>query len=357
MSAAPSDLCNSKETVSTTDPMLGDRYTPSASSKQPPTGQTLAAWEAISQELLCNTRLIQTTCLCGQDQAEADLSHIDKWGFQIRTVLCTSCGLIRLNPRWDNATYRKIYESYYWPLQAGQQVLSEQRFRLSARRAAHYAEYLKPQCELNGKRVLEIGCSFGAGLVNIADTGAQIIGFDYDERFIEFGRRLTGLDLRIGGIDDALRLNQSFEIIILRHVLEHFLYPIKECEKLKQLMGRDSILFIEVPGVFNLDYWSPNPVDYFQAFHIHSFTLQTLKNLMNSCGFQLLDGNEHVYSLWRPAEESPTVQWCDPDLANKVLAHLMKAESTYIARQDPSASIAARVSDVVKRMPFVRWFA
>jgi len=78
--------------------------------------------------------------------------------------------------------------------------------------------------------VLEIGCSYGAGVYALKGCGANLVGYDYDTRILDIGRKFTGLDLREGGLPTALTDGKRYDLVILRHVFEHFLGPIRNCE-------------------------------------------------------------------------------------------------------------------------------
>lgn len=51
-------------------------------------------------------------CLCQADDDEI-IAFKDRYGFNINTVICKNCGLIRLNPYYDEKTLAKFYDSEY----------------------------------------------------------------------------------------------------------------------------------------------------------------------------------------------------------------------------------------------------
>ena len=182
----------------------------------------------------------------------------------------------------------------------GAEELTEKRFLFSVKRAKPFADHITSNYELVGKKVLEIGASYGAGLYRLKDSDCKrLVGYDYDKKFLDKGREYTGLDLRYGGVDEAVRDEEQYDLVILRHVFEHFLDPARELISLSKLLGKNGMLFIEVPGVYNMTYWYDDPLHYFDFFHPYSYTLDTLKNEMMKNGYVLHDGNEHVYSFWK----------------------------------------------------------
>jgi len=243
-----------------------------------------------------------TSCLCGEDsesQTEV-LAEIDRWGLPVKNVICKTCGLVRIHPRYEHSVYEHIYINIYWKLVHGAKELTEKRFLFSVKRAKPFADHLTNNFELAGKKVLEIGASYGAGLYRLKDSNCEkLVGYDYDKEFLDKGREYTALDLRYGGVDEAVHDEEQYDLVILRHVFEHFLDPARELSSLSKLLGKDGMLFIEVPGVYNMTYWYDDPLHYFDFFHPYSYTLGTLKNEMMKNGYVLHKGNEHVYSFWK----------------------------------------------------------
>jgi SAM-dependent methyltransferase len=307
--------------------LLGQRYSEFGAAHHYITGDRAKAREAMLNCILPGAIMIPVPCLCGNpESADKILAGIDRWGLPARSVLCHHCGLIRIDPRWDDDTYARIYEQFFWPLQVGFFEITKERFNLSVKRAAPFAEFLKSRLDLEGKSLLEIGCSYGAGLSSLKETGAKLTGYDYDERCLNFGRTFTGLELRPGGIKAAVNEGKQYDVVVLRHVLEHFLNPFEECLLLRSLLNENGILFVEVPGIFNLNDVGNDPLMYFNAFHTFSFTLSTLTCLMNACSFECIYGDELVNSLWVKRESNKKVLWDNPVLTRKILTHLARTE-------------------------------
>jgi SAM-dependent methyltransferase len=316
-------------------PLLGKRYTHPGPFHDYVANERLAARNAILQEIVPAGELIQIPCLCGVSDEDVLLASIDRWGIPSSHVLCRRCGLLRVTPRWDDDTYSKIYAVYFWSLQAGQHEITGERFELSVERAAPFASYLVRQVDLRGKRVLELGCSYGAGLTRLNGLGSAVmVGYDWDPRILELGRQYSGLDLRRGGVNEAIaEADCKYDVVILRHVFEHLLYPFDEGLKLKDLIGEDGLVFLEVPGVLNESEWTPDPIAFFNAFHVYSYCLRTLSRVMERCGFELVHGDEHVYSLWKKTDVKCELPWESSDGSQDVLAFIRRMERLRKLRQ------------------------
>lgn len=268
-------------------------------------------------------------CICSQNSyiSYEKLSLIDRNNFSICNVICRNCGLIRIEPQPEANFYSQIYGNIYWKLMHGNAELSENRFNFSVKRAKPFLENLKNNCKLKSKKILEIGASYGAGLYGLKDCNCKcLVGYDFDKQFIKVGKVYSGIDLRYGGIEDAVKVGEKYDIVILRHVLEHFLDPLSELVRLKQLVSNNGLLFVEVPGVLNLKNYSYDPLNYFDVFHPYSFSLKTLTFLLNRAGYSLVSGNEHIYSYWKISNKSEIPE-LDLNLEfDRIVNHLLKLE-------------------------------
>jgi SAM-dependent methyltransferase len=148
--------------------------------------------------------------------------------------------------------------------------------------------------------VLELGCGAGWNLALLRDSGATTVGYDFDRDYLDFGVREVGLDLRFGGVTEASRqLDMKFDLVILSHVVEHMPSPVEDVTQVSNLCSIDGYLYIEVPGLFNLHKAYSDPRKYWQNAHTFSFTLLTLRSAIEPTGFSLVNGNDHIRSLWQ----------------------------------------------------------
>ena len=287
-----------------------------------------------------------TPCLCGEDaEKQIDiLAGIDKRALPVRNVICNDCGLIRIQPRYKESVYEYLYKNIYWKLLHGSKDLTEKRFLFSVKRAKPFADYLIGNYELAGKKVLEIGASYGAGLFRLKDSNCKdLVGYDYDNEFLEKGREYAGLDLRYGGVDEAVHDGEQYDLVILRHVFEHFLDPARELGSLSKLLTKQGELFIEVPGVYNITYWHDDPLHYFDFFHPYSYTLGTLKNEMMKNGYVLHGGNEHVYSFWKYNGEKLRAG-TNASEAEKIKKYIYKVERKRARREKFQSTFLGKVT-------------
>jgi len=96
-------------------------------------------------------------------------------------------------------------------------------------------------------------------------------------------------------LDEKITDNKKYDFINLSNVLEHVREPVILLERMKKIMGRNSMLRIKVPNDFSAfqqilldssrissEYWFDPPG------HLNFFTLTSLKEVLTSCGFRIV---------------------------------------------------------------------
>jgi ubiquinone/menaquinone biosynthesis C-methylase UbiE len=124
-------------------------------------------------------------------------------------------------------------------------------------------------------------------------------GCDYSSEAVRLAKN-KGLFVNQGGVESLE--GRKFDILILSHVVEHFVNIKDELEKIKMIIKNDGIVYVEVPGVCDLE----NKKEYLYNYniysvlaHMHNFNLTSLRFVMESNGFELIKGNEYVKSLFK----------------------------------------------------------
>jgi SAM-dependent methyltransferase len=149
------------------------------------------------------------------------------------------------------------------------------------------------------KSLFDIGCGEGFFLKGMQSLGWDIAGTDYSSsgvkkhnseinQFVTYGNAINDINSRL---DEKLK----YSLLNLGNVLEHVLDPVGLLTKIKPLISKDGLLRIVVPNdasdfqqmLKNLgcaEYDWIHPPD-----HISYFNFQTLKNLIEYCGYELVN--------------------------------------------------------------------
>jgi SAM-dependent methyltransferase len=133
-------------------------------------------------------------------------------------------------------------------------------------------------------RILDYGCGFGQTLNALKQRGFNnICGADIDEEALEFsGKSHQVYDCRKIGWDDELK--NSFDLIIMSHVLEHFPKDemISRLTEIRQLLKDDGKIVIMVPNAQSNTgaYWA-----YEDFTHHYLFTSGSIYYVLKAAGF------------------------------------------------------------------------
>ena len=107
--------------------------------------------------------------------------------------------------------------------------------------------------------MLEIGAGMGGILSGMREVEphATVKGIDLGSEYIEQGK-IRGIQLEVGNSASEAMINpKKYDLIILSHVLEHFLDLDSELNNISLLLKEDGIVYIEVPGLLKI-HETPN---------------------------------------------------------------------------------------------------
>jgi len=269
-------------------------------------------------------------CLvCGGSNYET-LSEKDRYGLYMPVTICTDCGLVQASPRMTQESYNHFYNDGHRRLYVGKEKPDDAYFQGRYRAGKATFDFLSKHMNVAGKRILEVGCGSGAILKYLHDSGADVKGIDLSREYLEYGRARYNLDLSNTDLFD-LPDSHEFDLVIYSDVLEHVLEPRAHLSKIKKLLKENGQLYIKVPGIKNL--YRPYLADFLKSIqnaHVCYYSLATLRNLMENCGFCMAHGDKEVRSLWNisAGDESPSCMANDYVDCMAYLQHLEKKALT-----------------------------
>lgn len=153
---------------------------------------------------------------------------------------------------------------------------------------------------IQNKNLLDIGCGEGYVSRFFLDLGYQIKSIDFSEFAVKNHNPSVLPYFKKGDVfknlDDIIKNEEKYGLIILNNVIEHVLDPIDILMKIKKLMYEDSIIVVTAPNDFSnlqeellekkyIDVmtWIAPPA------HLSYFTLNSLKNLIQHCNLNVYD--------------------------------------------------------------------
>lgn len=151
--------------------------------------------------------------------------------------------------------------------------------------------YLKLKKEISSEEkydILEIGPGRGYVLSYLEKIdGHQVSGLDISAEVIKHIKEHFGINVIKGDLGQGTKfINSSYDFIILRHCLEHFLDPIYVLTQLREALRNNGILYIAVPNFSSIhrhfEGWSG-----YQPYHYHYFTIKSLEIAILKAGFRV----------------------------------------------------------------------
>jgi SAM-dependent methyltransferase len=268
-------------------------------------------------------------CFCGSTDFQL-LSRYDRFGLPFGTRICRACGLISQTSRIHPDSLADFYEKIYWPLIAGKANYA------TAQKKDETSPYLLKHIPAHWKalRVFEVGCGSGARISKFLNelmrTGhtATGVGCDYSSHALELAGQ-KGIRTIHGGMDELLAAGQA-DILILSHVFEHFPDLMQATEQIGKLVHDDSLVYIEVPGVMDLE----NKKEYlfnYQLYcvlaHTYNFSLSTLAQVVDKSGLQLVEGDEYVRAVFKKGQSQDQ----SASAYGQIMASLQRAHEKQLA--------------------------
>ncbi len=242
---------------------------------------------------------VDNKCLCGNNHPEDDviISEKDRYGFAIPQILCSKCGLVRSKIVLDEPSNRLFYEKYYRGIYLASSSDNSSAKQIGALFADQYNRgkrifsLIKKEIKLKKLHVVsEIGCGAGGILMPFKEYGLNVNGYDYDKSYLDYGCS-KGLDLHLGDFYE-LAEDCSCDLVLINHVLEHFLDPLSEMSKLLRKVKIGGYVYIEVPGIMNIEKVYIRPILYFQNAHVYNYYKDYLWVMFEKFGLNVIYGDD-----------------------------------------------------------------
>lgn len=221
--------------------------------------------------------------------------------------ICPSDGLVFLSPRWSKERYMHFYkheyDSFYRP-----NILTKETEDEKYNNIKVVCSRLEQKNLLKKKEsVLDIGAGMGWSLhwlKNQYPNFSRFSAIESSDKCISNLKNIVGANVISHDIDSDWKSNE-FDLVILRHVLEHVMNPVEALKKIEKNMSSDAALYIAVPDMMfpkgSLQkYW-------FRTVHTFYFSKKTLLSIASQANLetvQIESENSELWAIFRKATDS-----------------------------------------------------
>lgn len=229
-------------------------------------------------------RQTETACaICGPHEYEV-VGTRDRNGRPLRSVLCTSCGLVWTNPRPSDADVDTYYASSYRVDYAGQHVPSRRKILRGLIGGEERRQIFARDLHA-GDRVLDIGCGAGEFVFLLRARGVDATGIEPGEEFSDFSRRIMQVPIQTATVESASVAPGSQQLITMFHMLEHAADPRRTLSTIRGWLAPEGRLVVEVPSI---DATVQAPAHRFHYAHLYNFTAATLGAIGEAAGLSVV---------------------------------------------------------------------
>lgn len=301
---------------------------------------------------------INTCNFCGSSEAcplftGSDLMFLRNTS-KHTVLICSQCGLFYLSPRpFTPEELAAIYPPEYEPY-----VDPNRKLMLRLRQLAWRSELLDI-VRVGGKDayILEIGCATGEYLDALHELGCErLAGLEFNPQVAQLARERYGLDVTAGELMDAQYPDQTFDIVVMRHVFEHVPDPMGTLREIARILKPGGQYIFVIPNPDSLDakvfgrYWQGHDI----PRHFYNYPPGTLKQMLSEAGLEQQDirfsliPNDWILSIKRMLLEHGWPGWVARlfEIDNPILLALFTPVSILAGLVKRSGRIRVRAAKV-----------
>lgn len=206
-------------------------------------------------------------------------------------VICNNCQLVYD----DFDSSQKQFDNYYNKNSTYSQTHNIFYDNEYNKRYKEVFDFINKYLNSQETKILEFGCGTGELLKIFYNNGySNLLGIDQSNAFDKI-KTDYNINFKYGNILSCKeQLNDTFDLIILNHMLEH-VYDIKEpIKNIKNLLNKEGYLYIEVPDAQRYKEFYTSPLYHLHYEHISHFSKPAIINLANIYGFDIVSIEECI---------------------------------------------------------------
>jgi len=257
--------------------------------------------------------------LCGKNNYEPYLTNVKELyngtDNYFTVVKCCDCGMVFTNPRPTKDSIGVFYPDsagYYQPKKRNKENTIEEKIKRTI--LAHYYSYKikAPFGEflaflfkkligrklavshisnyVEGGKLLDIGCSWGQYLSEMAYYGWDVYGIEINKKAVDHAKNVLGMkNIDNCSFEEYQCQDNFFDVIHMSMAVEHLHDPLGCLKRAHNLLKKNGKLIISVPDISGFEARIYGKIAYtLQApQHLNHFTPGTITAMLNKSGFNV----------------------------------------------------------------------
>ena len=220
--------------------------------------------------------------------------------------ICKSCGHLQIYKKYSLLEYKEINDQFFLNTYKIQDK-DEKNKQIYQKRLDKFKRLMHDQ-KLDNIKVLDFGAGQGIFTDFLLNKSCLYYFTESNEYSIKKLKNKGGIQLETSfeEIKDIEKFINFFDLIILRHTLEHFILPNNWLTNFKKILNDKGKIYCIVPncgGIDKLEFKGGYRTDFFRPVHISYFNNNNFKRILNLNGFKILK-NEIGTELFALAENS-----------------------------------------------------
>jgi Zn ribbon nucleic-acid-binding protein len=237
--------------------------------------------------------------LCGSTNSKAFPIYYTLREKRFDARECASCGFVYVAPKLTPDELAFMYsDDYFLHDGADSGAHSSTDYETAARRGSVKFPVVLGAIKkyVPSGKYLEIGTGMGHFLKYAHDNGYDTFGVEFSELGAKHAQEKLGLNVVRSSFEDYAAPPESFDVIFMGDVLEHFVEPKAQLERAYSLIRKGGAVACEVPGMFNtlvgraavmgyrlMNHTKKMPMP---PYHVSEFMPDTLRKIYLDSGFE-----------------------------------------------------------------------
>jgi 2-polyprenyl-3-methyl-5-hydroxy-6-metoxy-1,4-benzoquinol methylase len=226
---------------------------------------------------------------------DADAANAPQHRAQTDIVKCPSCNLVYLRTHPDHEQTMLYYQQYADDHSHMRLPKNFDDIRTSGLRRDYFMQQLMEFAKPPGK-MLDIGCGWGAFMVNAREKGFTPQGIDVCYKAANFSNSVLGIPTTCDELLDCAIDADSLDVIVAIHTFEHLSKPAEVLSRVCKLLKVGGIFAGIVPNIES--YCSEQRKEKWQWLDVNThyvhYSPATLKATLEKFGFDVLRVYTHT---------------------------------------------------------------